>query len=332
MYNCDHWLRSKHSQKSVNSFNLDRKRKRSEELKQNHEPEIKEAAHTSFQAQKRFTWKRQRISPAKCVVEDATCTDLRSDIKNNDVNLIHCWIKEESWSEEDFKQDSSMIHSLTWKRSTLSLSKHESNISDISLRERKNSVVKSWHYEQLLTSADIYMHDDDKMITTKECKTLCQTLLNANQTVSHDSLFNDDLFKRVCQRVCNKNEVRIICDLSSLLVLFIEILYLRKATNLEHLIETVDESWIKFIFLVKNSRSQFNLAVKFKSFAFIFDQLKKLQLSVDDWQTTSHLMIINEMYFSFLTAKVKCNNEALNIANWQNAHSVAVAANVVIEL
>ncbi len=38
------------------------------------------------------------------------------------------------------------------------------------------------------------------------------------------------------------------------------------------------------------------------------------------------------MYFSFLTAKMKCGNESLNIADRQNAHSVAVAANAIVEL
>jgi len=38
------------------------------------------------------------------------------------------------------------------------------------------------------------------------------------------------------------------------------------------------------------------------------------------------------MYFSFLTAKVKCDNEALHIADRQNAHSVAVATNAIVEL
>jgi len=135
-----------------------------------------------------------------------------------------------------------MTHSLIRKRSTSSLSKHESDISDVFLREEKNAAVKSRRYEKLLALADIYMNDDGKMTTTIECKTLCQTLLNANQTVSYDSLFNDDLFERVCRRIRNKIEVRVIRDLSSLLVFFAEILYLREATNLEHLIETVDES------------------------------------------------------------------------------------------
>ena len=38
------------------------------------------------------------------------------------------------------------------------------------------------------------------------------------------------------------------------------------------------------------------------------------------------------MFFPFLTAEVKCGNEALNIADRQNAHSAAVAANAVVEL
>jgi len=176
------------------------------------------------------------------------------------------------------------------------------------------------------------MDDDDKVATTKECKALCQNLLNTDQTVPHDSLFNDDLFKRVCQRVRNKNEARVVRDLSPLLVPSAEILYLRGATNLEHLIETVDESWIKSIPLVKGPRPQPDFAVGLKLSAFTVDQLKKLQPSVGDWQTTSRLVATDEMYFPFLTAEVKCGNEALNIADRQNAHSAAVAANAVVEL
>ncbi len=225
-----------------------------------------------------------------------------------------------------------MAHSLTRKRSTPSLSKNESDISGVSLREGKNPLVKSRRYEQILVSAGIYMDDDDKVATTKECKALCQTLLNADQAAPHDSLFNDDLFKRVCQRIRNKNEARVVRDLSPLLVPSAEILYLRGATNFEHLIETVDEGWIKSIPLIKGPRPQPDFAVGLKSSAFTSEQLKKLYPSIGDWQTTSRLVATDEMYFPFLTAEVKCGNEALNIADRQNAHSAAVAANAVVEL
>ena len=203
-HNCHHLPRPKRPQELVNPSNLDRKRKRSEELGQNHTPEATGAACTPSQRRESPTRKRQRTSPASRAV--VTRTGLRSDTKNRDVNPIQRWIEEGSWSGGNLKQDGSMTHSLTRKRSTPSLSKHESDISGVSLREGKNPAVKSRRYEQILAAAGIYMDDDDKVATTKECKALCQTLFNTNQKVPHDSLFNDDIFRRVCQRVRNKNE------------------------------------------------------------------------------------------------------------------------------
>jgi len=110
---------------------------------------------------------------------------------------------------------------------------------------------------------------------------------------------------------------------SPLLVPSAEILYLRGATNLENLIE--------FIPLAKGPRPQPGLAVGLKSSAFTSEQLKKLQFFIGDWKTTSRLVTRDEMYFPLLTAEVKCGNEALNIADRQNAHSAAVAANAVVE-
>ncbi len=94
------------------------------------------------------------------------------------------------------------------------------------------------------------MNDDDKMITTKECKTLCQTLLNADQTVSQDSFFNDDLFKRVCQRIHNKNEVRIIRNLKSL--------------------HKTSKDWI---FIIR-AQTSFNLLVASLSYSLVTSSLK----------------------------------------------------------
>lgn len=135
-----------------------------------------------------------------------------------------------------------MAHSLIRKKSTPSLSKHESDISGVSLREGKNPLVKSRRYEQILVSAGIYMDDDDEVATTNESKALCQTLFNTDQTVPHDSLFNNDLFRRIYQRVRNKNQAKVIRDLSLLLASSAEILYLRGATHFELLIVTIDES------------------------------------------------------------------------------------------
>ena len=226
-----------------------------------------------------------------------------------------------------------MTHSLTRKRSTPSLSKHESDISGVSLREGKNPLVKSRRYEQILKSVGIYMGQPEPHLRATEVdKALCRELLNKEQPVPKDSLFNDDLFEWTLEDISNRNEARVIQDIGRLIVPAPEELARRGATHLKHLIETVDEGWIKSIPLIKGPRPQPDFAVGLKSSAFTSGQLRKLQPSIGDWQTTSRLVATDEMYFPFLTAEVKCGNEALNIADRQNAHSAAVAANAVVEL
>jgi len=226
-----------------------------------------------------------------------------------------------------------MSKPLTRKRSTPSLSKHESDISGVSLREGKNPAVRSSRYQQILESVGIYMGQPEPHLrSTQTDKALCQELLKKEQPVPKDSLFNDDLFESTCEDIANRNEARVIQDIGRLIVPAPEELFRRGAKHLKHLIETVNESWIKSIPLVKGPRPQPDFGVGVKPSAFTADQLKKLQPSVGDWQTTSRLVATDEMYFPFLTAEVKCGNESLNIADRQNAHSAAVAANAVVEL
>ena len=226
-----------------------------------------------------------------------------------------------------------MSQSLTRKRSSPSLSRHESDISGVSLREGKNPAVRSQRYHQILESVGIYMGQPEPHLRAAQTdKALCQELLKEEQPVPKDSLFNDDLFESTCEDIANRNEARVIQDIGRLIVPAPEELFRRGAKHLKHLIETVNESWIKSIPLVKGPRPQPDFAVGLKASAFTPDQRKKLQPSIGDWQTSSRLIATDEMYFPFLTAEVKCGNEALNIADRQNAHSAAVAANAVVEL
>ncbi len=50
-------------------------------------------------------------------------------------------------------------------------------------------------------------HDDiDDDNKGEDMKTLCKNLLERDQTLPQDSLFGDDLFKKTCEKVRNKNE------------------------------------------------------------------------------------------------------------------------------
>ena len=230
-------------------------------------------------------------------------------------------------------QVNKMSQSLTRKRSTQSLSKSESDISGVSLRSGKNPAVKSRRYEQLLAIAHIYMgQPEPHMTVTKADKDLCRMLLDKEQPVPKDSLFNDDLFAGTLEDIENRNEARVIQDISRLIAPAPEELARRGAIDLKHLIETVNEGWIKSIPLINGPRPQPDFAVGLKPSAFTADQLTRLQPSIGDWEDTSRLAAIDEMYFPFLTSEVKCGNEALRIADRQNAHNAAVAANAVVEL
>ena len=198
-------------------------------------------------------------------------------------------------------------------------------------RDGKSAAYRNPRYEIQLASAGIYMTNIEGEVTTDACKDLCKTLLYTEQPVPQVSLFNDDVFERICQSVQNRNETRVIRDLSPLLIPSAEMLYIQGATYLKHLIENVNEAWKKSIPLA-GPRPQSDFSVGVKSSAFTSDQLKRLKPFVGDWQTTSRIMATDEMYFPFLTSEVKCGNEALNVADRQNAHSASVAANAVVEV
>ncbi|KAL8714473.1 MAG: hypothetical protein Q9225_006578 [Loekoesia sp. 1 TL-2023] len=75
--------------------------------------------------------------------------DLPVDTKNSKVNPVQRWVEQGSWAGGNFDHDSNMAQSLTRKRSKPSPSKHESDVSGVSLREGKNPLVKSRRYEQI---------------------------------------------------------------------------------------------------------------------------------------------------------------------------------------
>ena len=222
-----------------------------------------------------------------------------------------------------------MSQSLTRKRSTPSLSNKQSE--SISFREGKNPAVRSPLYEKTLAANDIFMDDDGEVVPADACKTLCQVMLGTEQAIPKDSIFRGDIFKVTCQRMRRRNEAMVLVDITPLIVARAEILYTYGASHLKHLTEEFNAAWYKCFPLVKGPNPQPDYSVGLKDSAFSRNQLKKLEPFVGSFQPT-HFMATEWMHFPFLTCEVKCGNEALNIADRQNAHNASVAANAVVEL
>ncbi|POR39638.1 Uncharacterized protein TPAR_00173 [Tolypocladium paradoxum] len=132
-----------------------------------------------------------------------------------------------------------------------------------------------------------------------ESKRLCQALLDGAQDVPKGSLFASDIFESACAYVEDKNEVKVIRDISRLMVPSAEQLALR-TQHLKDLIESVNEGWNNSLPLT-GTRPQPDYSVGFRREAFGEDQLAKLSPFIGDIFTDqSYSLGTYYMYFPFL--------------------------------
>ena len=221
--------------------------------------------------------------------------------------------------------------SLRRKRSDSELANQSSNTpSDQRSRETKSAPYQDARYETLLTTKGSFMDNHDLGVVERS-KELVRKLLKQEQQVPQESLFRDDIFEMTCRKIRNKNETRVIRDISLLIVPSAEILTTYGASELACLTESVNEGWNNSIPLT-TTRPQPDYAVGFRREAFTEEQLKKLQPFVGELTDQSFFMGTYYLYFPFLTCEVKCGAAALDVADRQNAHSMTLAVRAVVEL
>ena len=245
------------------------------------------------------------------------------------------------------KMASTHLHDfLARKKSSASLRRKQSQstlqtLSDQPSRESKSSQYNSPDYEIRLERKGSYMReyddidddDDDDDDEVKNMKTLCKALLERDQTVPQDSLFRDDLFKKTCEKVRNRNEAIVVQDITRLIVPSAENLAIYGAKHLNYLYETVNEGWTSMAEF-EGTLPQPDYSVGFGRSAFTREQLDKLKPFVGEpgSKLTTYLMATTRMYFPFFSCEVKCGAAALDVADRQNAQSMSVALRAFVVL
>lgn len=202
--------------------------------------------------------------------------------------------------------------------------------SNSKTREAKSAPYSTARYILLLESKGSHMKEF-RLGATAASLEKCITLLDSEQAVPKDTLFRDDLFRVTCEKVQDTNEARVIRSISPYIVPSAEDLETLGATHLEHLIEGINETWVRNI-AVEGPLPKPDYSVGFKRSAFSDDQLKKLYILVGTLYENSFFASTWRMYFPFLTCEVKCGATALDIADRQNAHSMTVAVRALVEL
>ncbi|KAL2760374.1 hypothetical protein ACRALDRAFT_1073747 [Sodiomyces alcalophilus JCM 7366] len=230
-----------------------------------------------------------------------------------------------------------MERMLARKRSSSSLSRKRSNSgtsmtpSDQRPREEKSAPYRDNRYELVLQTKGVYLVASDEGITDTS-KRLIRDLLDREQPVPRDTIFDDEVFPDACRNLWGQNEARIVQDISRLIVPSAEALALR-AKHLKSLVESVNAGWNSSIPLT-GTRPQPDYSVGFKRAAFTDDQLTKLSPFIGDLVNgdVSIFMATHHIYFPFLSCEVTCGEIGLDIPDRQNAHSMTLAVRAVAEL
>lgn len=199
-------------------------------------------------------------------------------------------------------------------------------------REEKSPPYKDTRYELLLKTKGVVIGKAERGITPYS-KELCVHLLEDSQNTPHDTLFRDDLFEAACDMLQGRNEAKVIQDIARLIIPSAQSLSIRGVNHLKKVIESVKEGWNNSIPFT-GSRPQPDYSVGFRSEAFSDSQLAKLVQFIGNWLggDQSIFMATYYMFFSFLAGEIKCGEAALDVADRQNTHSMAIAARAVFEL
>ncbi|KAI4152812.1 MAG: hypothetical protein LQ340_002693 [Diploschistes diacapsis] len=209
----------------------------------------------------------------------------------------------------------------------------EANMVPTETVEDKSLVYRSPGYERELNLSGSYLVDAPEGITD-DSKLLCQTLLTNAQTVPQDTLFRDDLFSKTCTKISQRNEARIVEDISPLIAPSPETLATYGAMGLDHLIFNIDERWGESIPLTR-TRPQPDRCVGFSDSTFNLLQLRKLRQCIGHFvpiEYLSPLLATWRMYFPFFACEAKSASEDIHVANKQNAHSMSMAVRGIVEL
>ena len=175
--------------------------------------------------------------------------------------------------------------------------------------------------------------DESKLGISDDSKELCRRLLEEEQTIPLDSLFRDDLFPSTCRAIRDRNESRILRDVTLLLVPSAENLAVYGDTDLRTLIETSNEGWNNSQPLTE-PRPQPDFSVGFRRDTFTKGQLEKLSPFIGNFIDGDQSLFMGtyNMYFPFFACEVKCGAAAVDIADRQNAHSMTLAVRGVVTL
>ncbi|KAJ5982363.1 hypothetical protein N7451_012463 [Penicillium sp. IBT 35674x] len=142
------------------------------------------------------------------------------------------------------------------------------------------------------------------------------------------TLLEDEYMTAFHNALQNRSEARLLVDLHPLIMPSAENQYIRGNQSLKDVINGYNNPWLKTE-LIYGPKPQPDHARGLRWSAFSENQRRKLGIKPDE---KSPYTVREDVYFPYLTAEIKCGNQALDFADRQNMHSIYIALRAVISL
>ncbi|KAL8658844.1 MAG: hypothetical protein Q9202_007409 [Teloschistes flavicans] len=277
-------------------------------------------------------WVLNKTWPRECFEPDVQA---RADLLESD-SWLQDMAAQPPIPDVRYEERNGFRYPLPVKKAPISLRRKQSDSSLTESSTQKSRDIKSTPYRNpryttLLELRGSFLRDFDDDDPPTTVTNPGRDLLDAEQVVPQNSLFRDDIFRRFCREIGDRNEAMVVQDVSRLLVPSAKNLAIYGDRHLDILIENVNEAWTESI-PVEGPRPQPDYSVGFRRSAFTDERLYKLGSLVGSVFDTSFFVATYRMYFPFLTCEVKCGAAALDVADRQNAHSMTIAVRSVVEL
>lgn len=184
----------------------------------------------------------------------------------------------------------------------------------------------SWHFA--FQRFGTFVHGHPRGLGRQD-EDLCRELLERDQSLPKNTLFDDEVLGETCARIQHRNETMIFRDVTPLIAPSAEILASRGETHLSILCESTNEVWTYAQPIIR-LQPQPSYAVGFKAQAFTEEQFSKVTEFFDDRCTaeTSPIMGTSYMFFPCFS----CEIGPLAITQRQNVHNMTVGMHAVVEL
>ncbi|KND89147.1 hypothetical protein TOPH_06212 [Tolypocladium ophioglossoides CBS 100239] len=168
---------------------------------------------------------------------------------------------------------------------------------------------------------------------TADNMVLYLNLLIHEQPIPQGSLFRDDIFGFTRRKMRAWDKARLFRYITPLVVPSVENLAAAGSTQLECLVESLNEEWTNSLPLA-GLPPRPDYSVGFRHAAFSDHQVGKLRPFIGrlDAHDPSLFMGTSNMYFPFLSCHVVPNGDAVHAANLHTGHSMALAVRGVVEL